>query len=260
MWQRDSLALQKRQTVLVSPRQCGKSRSLSLLALWWAYRKPGQMVLVVSAGDEAAGRLLRMMQTMAEHLLLAGSVVDETAHRLVLTNGSEIRSVPASERQVRGWSVDLLLVDEAAFVSEDLLVSAALPTTSARPEARIVLASSPWGDAGPFRSLAMAGEDPGNPHTRTYRWKLADAWWISGAVVESARATMSPLRFRAEYEGEWVPAGDAYFDAADLAACVADFPLQRLGDGGPAVAGLDWGRQRDAHAVALAGLDRKSVV
>lgn len=162
--------------------------------------------------------------------------------------------MPASERQVRGYSVNLLLVDEASFVSEDLLMSAALPTTAARPDARVVLASTPWGDSGPFHSLVLAGEDGRNPHTRTFRWKLADAWWIAPSVIEAAKLTMSPLRFRAEFEGEFVGAADAYFRMEDVLACVADFPMRANGDRGPAVAGLDWGRQQDAHAIALAGL------
>lgn len=253
-WQSAALKLNVRQTVLISPRQCGKSRSLSVLACWWAFRKPRQLVLIVSAGDDAAGRLLRSVREIAAHPLLAGSVEDETQHRVILSNGSEIRSVPASEKQVRGWTVDLLLVDEAAFVSEDLLMSAALPTTAARPEARIVLASTPWGDAGPFYTLAHDGLDQANAYTRTFRWRLADAWWIAEAVIETARATMSPLRFKAEYEGEWVPAGDAYFNHDDLLAAVAGYPMTRNGHGCPAVAGLDWGRQQDLHAVALIGL------
>ena len=253
-WQLEALRLEVRQTCLLSPRQCGKSRSLAVLATWWAYRRPGQIVLVVSASEGAAGRLLRSIQQVSLNPLLAGSVIDETQHRLVLSNGSEIRSVPASERQIRGYSVDLLLVDEAAFVSEDLLMSAALPTTAARADARIVLASTPWGDSGPFHSLVLAGEDGRSPHTRTFRWRLADAWWVSPAVIEAARSTMSPLRFRAEFEGEFTGAGDAYFRMEDLLACVAEFPLRASGDGGPAVCGLDWGRQQDAHAVVLAGL------
>lgn len=257
-WQLEAMASPVRQVVLISPRQCGKSRSLSILATWVAFRKPRQMILLVSAGEEAAGRLLRTIRDITQHPLLAGSVVDETQHRVVLSNGSEIRSVPASDRQVRGWSVDLLIVDEAAFVSEDLLVSAALPTTAARPDARIVLASSPWGDAGPFYQLAMQGIAGTNPHVATFRWKLLDAWWISEAVVEAARATMSPLRFRAEYEGEFVTSGDSYFDREDILACVADYPLRRDGIVGetrmPGALGLDWGRQQDAHAIALVGL------
>ena len=253
-WQLAALRLETRQTCLLSPRQCGKSRSLAVLATWWAYRKPGQVVLVVSASEGAAGRLLRAIQQVSLNPLLSGSVVDETQHRLILSNASEIRSVPASERQVRGYSVDLLLVDEASFVSEDLLVSAAMPTTAARPDARVVLASTPWGDSGPFHSLVLAGEDGRSPHTRTFRWKLADAWWIAPSVIEAAKLTMSPLRFRAEFEGEFVGAADAYFRMEDVLACVADFPVRFHGDRGPAACGLDWGRQQDAHAIALAGL------
>jgi Terminase large subunit, T4likevirus-type, N-terminal len=253
-WQLSALSLETRQTVLISPRQCGKSRSLSVLAVWWAFRRPRQMVLVVSAGDEAASRLLAAVRRVAEHPLLAGSVVDETQHRVILSNGSEIRSVPASHSQIRGWSVDLLLIDEAAWVPADLLLAAALPTTAARPDARVVLASTPWSDSGPFWKFASDGENPAYPFTATYRWKLADAWWIVPEVIETARATLSPLQFRAEYEGEFVGAADSYFDQADLLAAVAAFPMRHDGAGMPAVAGLDWGRRVDAHAVVVAGL------
>ena len=140
-WQRDPLKLETRQTVLISPRQCGKSRSLSVLALWWAFRKPNQMILVLSAGDVAASRLLRTIRQAAAHPLLGASVNDETQHRVILSNGSEIRSVPASDSQIRGWTVDLLVVDEAAWLPADILLAAALPTTAARPDARVVLAS-----------------------------------------------------------------------------------------------------------------------
>ena len=218
-WQRDPLKLETRQTVLISPRQCGKSRSLSVLALWWAFRKPNQMVLVLSAGDVAASRLLRTIRQAAAHPLLGASVNDETQHRVILSNGSEIRSVPASDSQIRGWTVDLLVVDEAAWLPADILNAAALPTTAARPDARIVLASTPWADSGPFFEFAAQGEQPGNPHTKTFRWKLKDAWWIVASVIDTAKATLSPLQFRAEYEGEFVGASDAYFQPGRLARC-----------------------------------------
>ena len=134
-WQAEALALRKRQTVLVSPRQAGKSRSLAVLACWWAFRKPNQVVLVISAGETAAGRLLRAVRDVAAHPLLHASVEDETKTWVILSNGSQIRCVPASDAQIRGWSVDLLIVDEAAFVPGLLLASAAIPTTAARPAA-----------------------------------------------------------------------------------------------------------------------------
>jgi len=252
-WQRDALRLSAWLTVLVAPRQSGKSRALSVLATWHAYRTPRAVVLIVSAGEVAARRLLAEVRSLAAHPLLAGSVVDESSASVVLSNGSTIRCSPSSERQIRGWSADLLLIDEAAVISDELL-AAALPTTAARPDARVVMASSPWSDAGPFYAAAMRGF-AGDPTVSAFRWKLADCEWISPATIEAARLTLSPLRFAAEYEGEFVGSGDSYFARSDLLACVADYPLRRLGGGAePAVMGLDWGRARDAHAVVLAGL------
>jgi hypothetical protein len=253
-WQLEALSLRTRQTCLVSPRQCGKSYSLSVLACWWAFRRPRQVVLVVSATQDAAERLLESVRLVASHPLLAGSVDEELKTRVVLSNGSRVLSVPASPKQVRGWSTDLLIVDEAAFVDDDLLASAAIPTTMARPDARIVLASTPWGDAGVFYDWAMKGLEPGNPVTRSYRWKLSDAHWITEEVIEGLRQTLSPLRFAAEIEGEWVGSGDAFFPRDDILAAVLGYQLIRDGHGTAASMGLDWGRLQDCHAIAIAAL------
>ena len=118
-------------TVIAAPRQSGKSLSLAVLALHRAFGEPETRVLIVSAGDDAAKRLLGEAARIAlRSPLLSGSVLDESASRIVLSNGSAIASVPASEKAIRGETVDLLLVDEAVQVDPDLLLAAALPTTS----------------------------------------------------------------------------------------------------------------------------------
>lgn len=252
-WQAQSLRMEARTTAIVAPRQAGKSRSLGVLAVWWAFRQREQRVLIVSGGGEAgAYRLLaEIRRLVAGSELLAGSVVDEQAGLVRLSNGSEVRSVPASERQVRGWTVDLLLVDEAALVPDDLLLGAALPTTAARPQARIVLASSANVAGGAFYDFVRTGE-AGSEHVRTHRWALADCWWISPSAVEAARAAMSPLRFAAEYEGVFASGADALFTRGALERATADFLPTPLGElRGPArlLGGVDWGASVDSSAV-----------
>lgn len=254
-YQADALTLPTRMTVVVAPRQTGKSYSLSVLALWTAFRKPRQRVLLVSAGEDASKRLLSSIASVAQSPLLKGSVLNETASVLTLSNGSEIRSVPASERQIRGWSVDLLVVDEAAYVADDVLLGAALPTTAARPDARIVLCSTPWATTGAFYRLALQGM--GNESgVRTYRWALRDAPWITDEVVEQYRQTLAPLRFRAEFDGEFVGASDAVFPLSEIQACVADYALLPASEarGEEVVVGLDWGKMFDRHATVLIGV------
>ena len=251
--QAQALRLETRQTVIVAPRQTGKSYSLAVLALHQAFLAREQRVLIVSAGEDAARRLLAEVRRMAAGGVLAGSVVEDGASLLRLSNGSEVRSVPASERQIRGWSVDLLIVDEAALVADDLVFGAAIPTTAARPGARVVLASSPWGPSGAFYRAVVAGD---SDHSRVFRWRLGDAPWITSEMVEFARSVLPGPRFRAEYEGEFVGASDAFFDQKALLDCVAAYELLEpdQADGEAIVLGLDWGRRFDSHAVVALGL------
>lgn len=254
--QAEALRLDKRITVVVAPRQSGKSRTLATLALWRAFRQGEVRVLIVSSGEDAARRLLAEVRRIATGTpLLRGSVTDETTSLVTLSNGSEIRSVPASERQVRGWTVDLLLVDEAAMVPDGLLLSAAFPTTAARPDARIVLASSAGSASGAFFDHAVRGE-AGSDHVKTVRWSLADAPWISPSMVEAARESMSPLAFAAEYEGRFAGSADAVFTRAQLDRATADYRLRTLEDlpaGAGFWAGMDWGAVRDRSSCMVIG-------
>ena len=255
-WQVAALTLETRTTVIVGSRQCGKSRSLAVLALWWAFRKPNQRVLIVSSGDDGARRLLAEARRIAVgSQLLAGSVVDESGGLLTLSNGSEVRSVAASERAIRGWTVDLLLVDEAALVGDDLLLGAALPTTTARPDARIVLAAAANVNQGAFYDSAMRGEQ-GSEHTRTFYWWLKDCDWVSASAEASLRESMSELRAGAELDNVFAGGADALFPRRILENVTVDFIPDALESmAGPArvMVGNDWGASSDLSTmVALA--------
>lgn len=246
-----------RFVVIVAPRQGGKSRALALRAVQWAFAHAGHTVLIISAGEASARALLaKALRVVAGTPLLRSSLVEEQTALIRLSNGSEIRSVPASEAQVRGHTVDLLLIDEAAMVSDDLILGAALPTTAARSRhARIVLASSANRADGVFYDLAMRGE-AGDPHVVTHRWGLAECPWITASMVEAARASMSAARFAAEYEGRFASGEDALFSRSLLARVTHDFrllPLPALRGPARLSAGVDWGAVHDRSAfVAVA--------
>lgn len=250
-WQVEAVTLPARMSCITAPRQCGKSWTLAARACWQAFRKRRQSVLVLSSTEKASLRILESVRELAAHPLLNGSLDDDFKTRVTLDNGSRIESVTASQKSVRGATVDLLIIDEACWIPDDLLGAAALPTTAARPDAKIILASAPWGDSGAFFEWMMAGLAGDDPDIAARQWALADAHWISDGYIRAMKRMLPPLRFRAEVLGEWVGAGDVFFSREDLLACIADYPLVRDGGGAPALAGLDWGRQRDRHAVAL---------
>jgi len=255
-WQARSLALDAPITTVVAPRQSGKSRSLAVVALHSAFRRRKTHLLLISSSEATSRRLLRdILDIAAGSDLLAGSLVVEQAGLLTLTNGSQIRSVPASERQIRGWTVDLLLIDEAAMVSDELILGAAFPTTAARPDARIVLASSATVASGAFYDHVRLGE-MGSPHISAVKWALQDCHWISPSAVAVMRASMSEIRFRAEMEGVWASGADSLFTRAILERATADYATASLGTlSGPArvFTGVDWGATADRSAAVSIG-------
>src|ERR1700728_2177760 len=88
-WQLATIDHKPRETVTVAPRQSRKSTSLSVLALWWAYRKRNQNVLVVSASEDASRRLLSQIKDICvSSALLRSSAVDTETQKIALTNGS----------------------------------------------------------------------------------------------------------------------------------------------------------------------------
>lgn len=244
-----------RVRVVCSGRQAGKSRTLAVLALWEAFRRPGVVVLLVSAGEDASRDLLAEVARLAGAPLLAGSVVDEGKAQVVLSNGSVVRSVPASTRQIRGKVVDLLVVDEAAFVDEDVW-QAARYTVLARPDSRVVLTSTPFGRLDRFFAVAYRAGERGADGYESFHWPSTVSPLVDEELLSMWRATSTEREYQAEVLAEWVDDSGAYFRSDELESATFDFPLPSPADIDGRVleaVGFDWGFARDASAVVGIG-------
>jgi hypothetical protein len=239
---------------LCSGRQAGKSRVLALLALHEAFRAPGRFVLLLSAGDAAAKDLLEVCASLATGSpLLAGSVLDELTHEVRLSNGSTIRSVPASTKQVRGKSVDLLVIDEACFVDDEVWVAAKF-TTIARPDSRIVMASTPWGRPDRFFAVNYWAGQRGEDGFASFRWPSTVSPLVDEALLDLWRRTSTDREYRREVLAEWIEDAGAYFTAAELDGAVDDYDLVAPAQAGRerVTVGVDWG-YADANAMVCLG-------
>lgn len=243
---------------ICSGRQAGKSRTLALLALHEAFRGPERRVLILSAGEDASRGLLAEISGLASVPLLAGSVVDDNTSLVTLSNGSTIRSVPASQKQVRGKSVDLLILDEAAFQDEEIW-QAAKYTIVARPGSRVVMASTPWGRADRFFATAYRAGQRSFGHRRvdgyqSFHWPSTASPLVDRELLAMWRETSTDREWRTEVLAEWVDAQGAYFTPEELEGSVRDYELidPSVAMGMKVSAGVDWG-QSDASTVVLVG-------
>lgn len=248
---------------ICSGRQAGKSRTLAVLALHTAYATAGAQVLILSAGEDVAKELLSVIATLTQAPWLNASVLDENSGCLVLSNGSKIVSVPASTKQVRGRAIDLLVLDEAAFMDQELW-EAAKYTVIARPHSRIVMASTPFGRADRFFAVTYRA---GLRRTRvdgheSFHWPSTASPLVDRELLAAWRRTSTDREYRREVLAEWVDDAGAYFTASELDRACCDYPLvpPNQARGREAVAGVDWGFATDANALVLLARDEQLTI
>jgi hypothetical protein len=251
-------------------RQVGKSTALATIALFEAATRANILVLVVSAGEDAAKRVLADCVGFASHsAILSSSTVDEGKSLLSLINGSRIVSVPASIKQIRGNPVDLLILDEAAFISNEIWESAE-PSILARPGSRVIATSSPWGSMEHwFRRGWNLGKDSRDAWYESWQWRSSDSPLADAELLQRIQAANGDDYFNREYNGEFQDDSGSYFTERELESAVADYSMTApedldwfLDGRYPAAGGVDWGLN-DANVLALVspledyGLNRK---
>ena len=158
-WQANVLRSTASRLLLNCSRQSGKSTITSILALHTALYTSGSLVLLLSPSLRQSGELFKKALGVYKDLGRPVAPESETALTLTLDNGSRIVSLPGSkDGNIRGYSgVNLLVIDEAAWVAESLYMS--VRPMLAVSGGRMLALSTPHGTRGWFYE-AWRGVEP----------------------------------------------------------------------------------------------------
>lgn len=146
----------------------------------------------------------------------ASSPPRATAHSLVLPNRSRILALPGAAHSNRGYSANLLLFEEAAFIP-DPVFTALLPSLAATGGA-LWLISSAGAPSGFFYDIWTR---PDLPYTR-FKVVATQCPRITPGHLEEARLALGDLRFRREYLCEFSPEELPIFSAGLLESALDD--------------------------------------
>jgi hypothetical protein len=139
-----------RRVILMEGRQQGKTTTSAAYILWYTLFQPNKSVAILANKATAAREVLDRYQTMYELLpkWMQQGVTTWNKGDLELENGSKVFTSATSTSGIRGKSVNLLYVDEAAIipnqVAEEFFTSV-YPTISAGQTTKILLSSTPLG-------------------------------------------------------------------------------------------------------------------
>jgi hypothetical protein len=193
-WQQKLLLSTKKRILLNCCRQAGKSTIVAIYALWQALNTLDTSVLILSPSLRQSSELFKKVVHFYEELNKPVLADTQTSLTLELNNGSRIVSLPGTEKTIRGYSsVSLLLLDEAALVSDDLYRS--VRPMMAVSNGRLIALSTPRGKRGFF----YEAWENGGPTWERYRITADQCLRISNAFLKEELSALGSRYYEQEY-------------------------------------------------------------
>lgn len=119
--------------------------AMSVFVLWYIIFNPNKSVAILANKAETAQEILGRIQLAYEHLpkWLQHGVVLWNKRSFILENGSRVFATATSSNNIRGFSINLLIIDEAAFIDNwEEFFTSVFPTISSGQTTKIILVST----------------------------------------------------------------------------------------------------------------------
>lgn len=263
-------------------RQMGKTSSTAVKALHNAYTRPDcvtpteKNTIVIIAPSQRQSKIMydQIRAYIHANPILESSITKSTLDRIELDNNSIIHNFPVGDNaeRVRGFAINLLIVDEAAYIRERIY-TALLPSL-ASTNGKLMLIGTPAARSGLFFQAFYP--DVNAPHDLQFssHWfpysyatevqkvgtngvplidkkgepvrQLASKW------IEYQRTTMSPGAFAQEYEARFTDDSLSFFNRQDILANAEDFPMEFVNDGESLYSmGVDFAKYHDSYVAIV---------
>lgn len=137
-----------RFTVIATARQAGKSTVTCAFILWYILFHPDKTIALLANKGETAREILGKVQLAYQHLpkWLQQGIKEWNKGSMVLENNSRVIAAATSSDAIRGYAINMLFIDEAAFIENwDEFFTSVGATISSGRESKIVLVSTPNG-------------------------------------------------------------------------------------------------------------------
>ncbi|MDG6996912.1 MAG: phage terminase large subunit [Nitrososphaerota archaeon] len=215
-YQKEFLEDRSKKIIACAGRQVGKSLICAAKALWFAITNPGTTTLIVSSTQRQSSLMFdKILRYVESSYLLEQSIRRKTRTMIRFSNDSEMVALPCGRHgaSLRGHTAHLIIVDEAAFVPEDVITQVVTPMLSTT-DGTIIMISTPYDKKHYFYRAFNS------PRWSRYRFKTEDNPLVKKEFLEEQREEVGEVQFRQEYEAEFADDEKTYFPMALLRSSV----------------------------------------
>lgn len=184
---------EKNNRIIMMGRQTGKTTIATLYILWYAlFHKSKCIAVLANKASQAEEILLRIKNAYTElPMWLQQGLVKWNNGEITMENKTKIFCGASSSSSVRGKSIDLLLVDEFAFIDDNMatkFMQSVFPTQAAKKDAMMMLISTPKG-MNHFYDIwtkAIAGKNSFIPcKVQWYEVEGRDEKWLQKQIQDN---------------------------------------------------------------------------
>jgi hypothetical protein len=220
-----------RFSIVLACRQSGKSISSCMYILWYALFHSEKTIAVLANKGATAREMLSRITLALENVpfFLQPGTKALNKGSIEFSNNSRIIASATSGSSIRGLSVNLLFLDEFAFVEDAAtFYTSTYPVITAAEGSRVIVTSTANGIGNQFHKL-WEGAVQG---TNDYRPFRVDWWDVPGRDEEWKRQTVantSELQFQQEFGNTFFGTGSTLISADTLMNMKAENPVS-VGD------------------------------
>lgn len=167
---------ENRRTIICASRQVGKTSVMTVICLWYALFNKNFSIAILANKEKMAKEILNRIKVAYKGLpnWLKAGVPEFTKENILFSNESKIFVSTTSADSIRGESVNLLFLDEFAFVPPEIaneFYASAIPTLSSSKKSKIVIVSTPNGASGQYYDIFTKAEKGENG------WAYEKMYW-----------------------------------------------------------------------------------
>lgn len=211
-WQREFInsCFKNNYVIVLSSRQIGKSTAVAYFASFYCLMYEKAIVLLISPSLRQSLLLFKKVsQIFHDNEIFESLIEDEQATKMTLSNKSQIISLPNSAHTIRGFSADVVIVDEANFIDEEIISEVILPMLATKAQGKLILISTPFSKDHIFYQFLQS--DKFTKHIYTYQASPL----ITDEFIETQKRILPKWVFEQEYLAKYPNKLDNLFSVPD---------------------------------------------
>jgi hypothetical protein len=166
-----------RYIIAKMPRQVGKSVTTIGFLLHCIVFNEFKIYGILAHKGSASRKLLGQLKLAYEHLpkWMQSGVLEWNKGSISLANGCQVLAEATSSSSVRGWTFDMVILDEFAMVEPNVaeeFYTSTYPTLTSGDDSKVIILSTPKGIGNLFHKLWVDSENKQNDYVN-----FAINWW-----------------------------------------------------------------------------------